>query len=54
MTSIIILGLHYIDSDFTKLLEHFQLKPFLMTFLENTASEIQKLQELIAFEKEKF
>lgn len=51
MTSIIILGLNHIDNDFNKLLEPFQLKPFLMTFLENTPTEIEKLQALIAFEK---
>lgn len=49
MTSIILLGLHFIDTNFDKLLEPFRLKPFLMTFLENNEGEITRLQDLIAF-----
>jgi len=49
MTSIILIGLNFIDNNFDKLLEPFRLKPFLMTFLENNESEITKLQELISF-----
>jgi len=35
MTSIITLGLGFLENDFDELFEHFQLKPFLMTFIEN-------------------
>lgn len=54
MTSMIILGLHYLEDSFEKLLEAFQNKPFIMTFTENKEAEIAKLQELISFEKERF
>jgi hypothetical protein len=33
MTSIITIGLEFIDQDFSLLFQQFQLKPFLMTFL---------------------
>jgi len=33
MTSIITLGLELVEQDFALLFRHFQLKPFLMTFL---------------------
>ena len=35
MTSIITLGLGFLQSDYDILFDHFQLKPFIMTFLEN-------------------
>ena len=54
MTSIITLGLGYLTEEFRLLYEHFQLKPFLMTFIENTEGEIANLQSLIAYEGNKF
>ena len=35
MTSIISLGLGFLQNDYHILFDHFQLKPFIMTFLEN-------------------
>ncbi len=36
MTSIISLGIGFLEADYDLLFDHFQLKPFIMTFLENT------------------
>lgn len=54
MTAVIVVGLHYVEEDFSKWVEPFQVKPFVMTFLENKEEDIEKLQNLIAFEKERF
>jgi ATP-dependent RNA helicase DDX56/DBP9 len=54
MAAIIVLGLGSIKGDYNKLIEPFEVKPFLMTFLENNEAEIGNLQELIAFERGKF
>jgi ATP-dependent RNA helicase DDX56/DBP9 len=54
MTSIITLGLGYLSNDFDILFKHFQLKPFIMTFIENNETEISHLQSLIAHESGKF
>jgi len=54
MTSIITIGLGFLESDYDILYQHFHLKPFLMTFLENTEAEITLLQEFIAYEHGKF
>ena len=49
MTSIITIGLEHLASDFNPLFQHFQLKPLIMTFLENNEKEINNLQNLITF-----
>jgi hypothetical protein len=36
MTSIITIGLGFLKNDYDSLFKHFQMKPFLMTFIENT------------------
>lgn len=54
LAAIITLGLGYHERKFERLIEHFKVKPFLMTFLENGDAEIGQLQELIAFEKVRF
>ena len=49
MAAIITVGLGFLGKNFSKLLQPFQVKPFLMTFLENNEPEITNLQELIAY-----
>jgi hypothetical protein len=49
MTSIVTLGLGFLSADYSKLFDIFQMKPFIMTFLENTEQEIANLHDLLHF-----
>ena len=54
MTSIITIGLGFLKNDYNSLFKHFQMKPFLMTFIENTEAQIGQLQSLISYEQKNY
>ena len=54
LSAIVLLGLGHHEGKYERIIDHFQVKPFIMSFLENTEPEINQLHNMIAFERNRF
>ena len=53
LATVICINLQYLEN-IERIFDHFSLKPFLMTFIENNDDEVNSLQQLIKFENTMF